>query len=157
MPTRLRVGLICLAVLALGAVAATGYGDPSGLTVTPLGQATLAGPVHFDHGGVQIRTRGPRDTLIARLDFAAGGTTGWHTHPGPVIVAVTSGTLRLRHPDGHGGCHTETIRAGSGFIEGGGDVHKATAVDGPAVVVATFLARPGTTDYLVPVPAPPHC
>jgi quercetin dioxygenase-like cupin family protein len=159
MSLRLRAGMAAsLAVIAISATAvASSYGDPSGLAVTPLANATLAGPVHIQKGGVQINTRGPRDTLVARLDFADGGTTGWHTHPGPVIVAVASGTIVLHHPTRNGGCATETFGPGTGFIEEGGDVHEATASGGAAVVYTTFLASPGTTNYLVPVPAPAGC
>ena len=159
MPLRIRAGVAAsLALIAISAAAvASSYGDPSALTVTPLANATLAGPVHIKHGGVQIDTRGPRDTLVARLDFADGGTTGWHTHPGPVIVAVASGTLVLHHPTRNGGCTTETFGPGTGFIEEGGDIHEAIAADGPAVVYTTFLAGPETTNYLVPVPAPAGC
>jgi quercetin dioxygenase-like cupin family protein len=158
MSRRLRVSLVAgLVTIALGAVAAAGYGDPSGLTVTPLANATLAGPVNAQLAGVEIHTRAARDTLFARLDFAEGGSTGWHTHPGPVIVAVASGTLVVHHPLKRGGCGSETFVAGTGFIETGGDVHEATAVGGPAVVYTTFLAQPGTTSYLVPVAAPAGC
>jgi quercetin dioxygenase-like cupin family protein len=153
-----RIGVAAsVAAIGLGAAAANGFGNPSGLVVTPLANATLDGPVHVHRAGIEIETRGRRDTLIARLDFAKGGTTGWHTHPGPVIVAIASGTLTLRHPNGHGGCATETFRPGTGFVEAGGDTHEATAVHGPVVVYATFLAWRGTKNYLVPVPAPSGC
>ena len=52
---------------------------------------------------------------------------------------------------------TETFGPGTGFVETGGMVHEATATGGPAVVYATFLARPGTTSFLDPAPTPVGC
>jgi quercetin dioxygenase-like cupin family protein len=157
MPTRRRIAaLAALAVTGLGALAATTYGDPSGLNVTPLALATLDGPVRLDNAGIEMHMRAARDALTARLEFAAHGTTGWHTHPGPVIVQVASGTLTLTRSGRHG-CVSETFGPGSGFIEQGDLVHQASAGDEPVVVYATFLARPGTTQYLTPVAAPAGC
>jgi quercetin dioxygenase-like cupin family protein len=154
---RLRASLSALlAVTALGAIAAVGYGDPSGLNVSPISLATLDGPVRLDTAGIEMHTRGARDALMARLEFAAHGTSGWHTHPGPVIVEVASGNLTLRYPT-RTGCHEQTFGPGTGFIETGGQIHEAVAGDEPVTVYATFLAKPGTTSYLVPAEAPAAC
>src|SRR4051812_16929118 len=105
----MRIAVLAVLVVAgLGALAASGYGDPSGLSVQPLALATLDGPVRLDNAGIELRTRAARDALTARLEFAAHGTTGWHTHPGPVLVQVVSGTLTLVHPSRHG-CVSETF------------------------------------------------
>ena len=42
-------------------------------------------------------------------------------------------------------------------IETGGQIHEATAGSEPVVVYATFLAKPGTTNYLVPAEKPANC
>src|SRR5689334_24852433 len=104
MSRRLRAAAVATGLTAttLGALAATGYGDPSGLAITPLALATLSGPAYAQSGGVRIDTRAPRDAFTARLKFTPGGTSGWHTHPGPVLVQVISGTLTLRYPTGRG-------------------------------------------------------
>ena len=157
MSRRLRACLAAtLAVTALGGLAAVVHGDPSGLSVTPISLATLDGPVRLDTAGIEMQTRGARDSLMARLEFGANGTTGWHTHPGPVIVEVASGTLTLRFPT-RTGCKEQSYGPGSGFIETGGQIHEATAGSEPVVVYATFLAKPGTTSYLVPAEKPASC
>jgi quercetin dioxygenase-like cupin family protein len=154
---RLRASLVAiLAVTGLGAVAAVVHGDPSGLSVTPISLATLDGPVRLNTAGIEMQTRGARDSLMARLEFGANGTTGWHTHPGPVIVEVASGQLTLRFAT-RTGCSTQTFGPGQGFIETGGQIHEATAGSEPVVVYATFLAKPGTTNYLVPAEKPANC
>ena len=112
--------------------------------------------MRLDTAGIEMHTRGARDALMAKLEFAAHGTTGWHTHPGPVLVQVASGTLTLRHPT-RTGCASDTFGPGTGFIEPGDLVHEAVAGDEPVVVYATFLAKPGTTNYLVPVAEPAGC
>lgn len=95
--------------------------------------------------------------LATSITVAPGGTFGWHTHPGPVLVAVASGTLSLYEPH-HGGCPKHTVGAGHGFIEGGGDVHLARNEGSkPVQIYATFLARAGTTEFLTTVPEPAAC
>ena len=42
---------------------------------------------------LSIRTKGPSDILQAKIVVQPGGDTGWHTHPGPVIVVVKTGTV----------------------------------------------------------------
>ena len=50
------------------------------------------------------------------------------------------------------------INAGQGFIEDGGDVHLArNEGTTPVQLYVTFLARPGTTEFLTEVPAPAGC
>ena len=34
-----------------------------------------------------------RDTVIQQVVLAPGGQSGWHSHPGPVVVLVKSGTV----------------------------------------------------------------
>ena len=51
---------------------------------------------HFDNGAkVKIQTDGPIELAMQRVEIAPGGTTGWHTHPGPTFVVVQQGTLML--------------------------------------------------------------
>jgi len=39
------------------------------------------------------------DSVVQQITFAPGGQSGWHTHPGPVIVLVKSGTFTLYDGD----------------------------------------------------------
>jgi quercetin dioxygenase-like cupin family protein len=39
-----------------------------------------------------IRTRGASDLYVLQNTIAPGGTFGWHSHPGPSLVIVKSGT-----------------------------------------------------------------
>ena len=158
--------LIPVSVVALASVVGTANAAPTaspaaepahGVHITPLADATIGSPVHTRSAGIKINTPGPREMLVTSITVDPGGSFGWHTHPGPVLVAVSSGTLALYQPD-HGRCPRSTITAGQGFIEDGGDVHLArNEGSDPVVLNATFLARTGTTVFLTPVPEPAVC
>ena len=138
-------------------VAGRSADGPSGVHITPLSHATLPSKVHADGAGIKITTNGPKDMLVTSITVDPGGSFGWHTHPGPVLVSVSSGTLSLDEPTRHGCSHAD-VTAGHGFIEGGGDVHLArNEGTTPVELNATFLARTGTTEFLTTVPRPRRC
>lgn len=70
----------------------------------------------------RIKTNGATDVYILENRIAPGGNFGWHSHPGPSLVIVKSGTLTLYKGDDPT-CTPEVIQAGSGFVDDGGDVH----------------------------------
>uniref|UniRef100_Q020C9 Cupin 2, conserved barrel domain protein n=1 Tax=Solibacter usitatus (strain Ellin6076) TaxID=234267 RepID=Q020C9_SOLUE len=99
---------------------------------------------------INIKTKGPTDILQAELVFQPGGDTGWHIHPGPVVVVVKSGSLTEEHRDG---CIT-VHPAGSVFFETEGEVHRAFNQTGVVTdVFATFFSPTGSQP-LIPVAAP---
>ena len=120
-------------------------GDP---IVTPLAAALVPGPIDIDR-------RHPSNVVSVRIDFRAGDTTGWHSHPGPVFVQVVSGAVTLRHA-AHGRCLSEVVRAGHGFFETPGAVHVAeNPRPAPAVLYATFVLPPKAgPEVTAPIPAP---
>lgn len=85
---------------------------------------------------------GPRDMLVTSITVDPGGSFGWHTHPGPVLVAVSKGTLAVYQADGSR-CPRSTLTA-----EEGSD---------PVELNAIFLARTGTKEFLSPVAPPTGC
>ena len=63
--------------------------------------------------------------VTERMVIEPGGTTGWHTHPGPVLVTVKSGELTLVYAD-DATCEGRTYRAGESFVDRGDEtVHTA--------------------------------
>ena len=161
---------VCAAAVAAFATAATalpsGAATPKqakqveqahGVHITPLSASTIGSKVHAHSAGIEIETRGARDMLVTSIVVDPGGSFGWHTHPGPVLVSVSKGTLTFFAPNGSR-CERSTVAAGHGFIEDGGDVHLARN-DGsqPVELNAIFLARTGTTEFLTAVPEPRHC
>src|SRR5215469_4637399 len=99
---------------------------PKGVTNTLIAGPAVLPELHVvqedPNYGAMIKTRGLSDAVVRNLVIAPGGDTGWHSHPGPVFVLVTAGTGSFYHASDP--TFTPTIYdAGSGFVEGGGDVH----------------------------------
>jgi len=66
-----------------------------------------------------------RENVVQQIIIAPGGHTGWHSHPGPVIVLIKSGTMSLYDGDDPT-CAAEQFSAGQAFIDRGqGHVHIA--------------------------------
>jgi quercetin dioxygenase-like cupin family protein len=82
-------------------------------------------------------------TVSVELIFQPGAINEWHDHPGPVLVAVTDGTLDLIYADD---CVLRPYPAGTAFVDGGRLVHMArnpSATENTRIV-ATFLGVPPT-------------
>ena len=147
----LRRRILGLGVAASAAVLALSltdlgnlYAQTAPLQIIPQAQG------HSDEKHVNLHVNGPSDTLQARLVFQPGAETGWHIHPGPVVVVVKSGALVETHSDGCTTLHP----TGSVFFESAGEVHNATnRTNGVAEVYATFLS-PAGAQPLIPVPDP---
>jgi quercetin dioxygenase-like cupin family protein len=80
----------------------------SGATVTALAAGTFTDKIH-------VSQNHPADVQTVDVAFAPGGYTGWHSHPGPEVVTVKSGSVtftRLRD----GICTTSMYGPGQGFV-----------------------------------------
>lgn len=108
----------------------------SGLSRKGLGRGvvTRGGPIEVERG---------TDVVVDSVAMAPGGTTGWHTHPGPEIVLVTRGTLTFRRSDGVR-CVTEEVSSGQAFLgAAAGELHAAhNAGSEPVEFLATFFNVP---------------
>jgi quercetin dioxygenase-like cupin family protein len=153
--------LAAIAALVVASVAATvvlaADGGPSGVQVTPLSQGTIHTKVKADTAGIKIKTLGPRMVLVTAITVDAGGTFGWHSHPGPVLVSVNKGTLTLYRAHGSD-CVKSTFGPGDAFVEQGGDVHLGrNEGSDPVELNATFLAPTGTSQFVQPQQEPKAC
>ena len=88
---------------------------------------TTAGPkdgtTHPDLWFTFLKTHGLTDLYVVNNTIAPGGTTGWHSHPGPSLILVTAGTVENYASDAPN-CAPETYTAGQGLVDpGGNDVH----------------------------------
>lgn len=79
--------------------------------------------------------------VIAKVTWEPGGTSGWHTHPGPVIVSVVEGEIDVVFEDE---CVRHSYAAGDAFVDTGGhaEVAENASAGEPAVVYAVFLGVP---------------
>jgi quercetin dioxygenase-like cupin family protein len=65
------------------------------------------------------------ETLIQKITVDPGGFTGWHTHPGPVVVLVVSGTFDVYQANDPT-CTAYSYGPDEAFIDPGqGNVHSA--------------------------------
>jgi hypothetical protein len=76
---------------------------------------------------------------VARVDIAPGGRSGWHHHPGIVIVTVLSGAVTFTHSDCSSKTYGPGLPDGAVFVEGGDDPAQASSTAG-ATSWATFVA-----------------
>jgi quercetin dioxygenase-like cupin family protein len=139
-------GAASAAALALGLIGSyAARAQLSGLQINALALGT-----DYDNNTVNLHVPLPANALQSLLVFAPGGETGWHYHPGPVVVVVKTGALTETHSDGCVTLHP----AGSVFFETAGEIHNAANLTGVETdVYATFLFPVGTQP-LIPTTNP---
>jgi Cupin domain. len=112
---------------------------------------------HVGAHKVDISTKGRSDVHMLRNVIAPGGHTGWHTHPGPSIVSVKSGTATLYDGDDPN-CTPATFPAGTGFVDKGGEhVHILRNEGSEDLEVFVFSIVPFEAARRVDAPAPGNC
>lgn len=129
-----------LGVALIGTLATVAFGSPSsGITTTNFVTANFDQTVHMNSDRVKFQTKDATDVRVQRLVFAAGGSSGWHHHPGIVIVAVEAGALTLTHSDCNSTTYGPGLPNGAVFVEGGDHAVQATSASG-ATVYVTYVA-----------------
>lgn len=104
----------------------------------------------------RIETKGSSDLWVLQNTIVPGGTFGWHSHPGPSLVIVKSGTATF-YLASDPSCSPHVVTAGSGFVDAGGDVHTVRNEGGvDLVVVVTSLVPAGATRR-IDQPDPGNC
>jgi quercetin dioxygenase-like cupin family protein len=147
------VAVLALLVLFVGVALAT---PPSGVSATPLTRATF-GEIKAKNDGIKVQSvPGSADVALVKLTIAPGGSTGWHHHPGVVLVSVASGTVTEYDPE----CQPSVIQAGEGFVESRDEVHivhNEGSVE--AVLYVTFIVPTTTppTGLTISDPQPEDC
>ena len=111
------VGIFALCTLGVGLYYGMAFSTPSsGQTNTSIlvGTFDRLNVKKSGEARVAVRTKEDVDIATTQATIAAGGFTGWHSHPGPVFVTVTQGTLTVYNaPD----CQPQVYPAGTGFVE----------------------------------------
>ena len=99
MTRRLMGFLIAILVVAgayTGTVRATASRDFAATTVVTGRFDELDLKVHTipaDLWQVRLKTQGQSDLYVQSNVWKAGGSSGWHTHPGPSLIVITAGTV----------------------------------------------------------------
>ena len=120
---------------------------PFNFTTTPIVTGNQVNDVKLNSDRVKFQTKDPTDVRVARIDIAPGGYSGWHHHPGIVIVTVASGAVTFTRSD----CSSKTYGPGQPdgavFVEGGDEPGQASnRGTTPVTSYATFIAPHATPD-----------
>jgi quercetin dioxygenase-like cupin family protein len=143
----------------------------SDFVATPLGRGN-AGSFQFESKAagfdVELNAKDNTDIAMSSVVVGPGGNSGWHSHPGPVFVVVTSGTITFYRAGGPGNsensggatnpavCSRTVYPTGSAFIEVPHAGHVMLARNEgttQATVTAAYLA-PAGAPLRIDQPAP---
>ena len=104
----------------------------------------------------RIRTKGSSDLHVLENTIAPGGTFGWHSHPGPSLVLVKSGTATF-YMAGDRACRPHVVPAGAGFVDNGEDVHVVRNEGAVNLVTVVVSLVPAGSTRRIDEPAPASC
>ena len=129
-----------IGLAAMGAITPVALASPgAAVSTTVLVTSRLDHRVHLNADRIKFQTKVATDVRVQSLTFAVGGQTGWHHHPGIVLVAVQSGSVTVW--DSH--CEAKTygpgLANGAVFTESGDEPGLVTSAGG-ALVYATLIA-----------------
>ncbi|HSI81688.1 MAG TPA: hypothetical protein VK919_13655 [Solirubrobacterales bacterium] len=112
------------------------------------------------HGnGLRVaQARRAGEVVFQQIVIEPGGHTGWHSHPGPVVVVVKSGALTYV-PAEDRSCQGRTYVAGEAFVDPGqGHVHIARNLSGEDLELwATYFDVPPGGAFRLDRPDPGRC
>lgn len=154
MKRRFLVGLTGIALVAAATVATTALASPgsgtSTLVLAPRSMLSDSRQVNQDQ--IKFQTKGPTDLVTQQVTFAPHAYSGWHHHPGVILVLVVSGHVTTHDEN----CQTKTYGPGEAFVESGtapfmvsNESDTETAVD-----VATQVAPAGSAFRIEDDPPP---
>jgi hypothetical protein len=164
---------VALALAALAGASFITYVSGARAT-TPQGVATLIlGVARFDNidaaartdvnpgrkrdiWKARITTKGATDVHMLQNTITPGGTFGWHSHPGPSLVIVKSGTATFYDADDPA-CAPHVVPAGSGFIDNGQDTHVVRNEGTVDLVTEVVSLVPAGFARRIDEPAPTNC
>jgi quercetin dioxygenase-like cupin family protein len=166
MCTRTRLGLATAGLVA--ALAGVALATPGANVISSMvfARAAFATPVDLkfkltedgEPGTQVLHVRDAQDTVVQQIVFGPGGHTGWHSHPGPVVVLVAQGELTLYSADDPS-CTGRTYSAGQAFVDRGqGHVHigRASAI-GNTVLWVTYFDVPPAQPFRLDAADPGNC
>ena len=112
-------------------------------------------PCQYPSDTSRIDTKGASDVYVLQNTIAPGGTFGWHSHPGPSLVIVKSGTATFYHGDP--GCPMVVVPTGAGFVDNGHDLHVVRNEGTDDLVTVVVSLAPAGFARRIDEPAPANC
>ena len=154
-------GLVVCSVLGIIGFSETALAtSASGFSSVVLGPASL-GPIdvktNTDEHKVMIKTWGLSDVYVVSNTVSVGGYSGWHTHPGPSLVIVKSGTATFYDGDDPT-CTPKVVPAGESVVDiGGGHVHMVRNEGSVQLELVAFQIVPQGATRRIDMPDPGYC
>jgi len=144
------IGLTFVAIFSVTALATAGGGITPGNSV----RGTLTQEVKVNADRIKFQTKGGTDVVATTTTYAPGGFSGWHTHPGFVLVVVESGAITLQV-----GCTFNTYSTGQSFYESGTTPIMARNLGTSPVVERIMYVVPQGSPVRIDLPqsAAPSC
>lgn len=154
--------LMLAAAAALNVVPSAAVDTPPPIAAETLtGRSVFTDPIDMkiklkshEGGTTVVNVDDPSRTVVVRYTVQPAARFPWHTHYGPVIVNIVSGSLTYVAA---GTCDEVMYTSGQAFVDSGhGHVHSAyNPGTEPTVFIATFFEAPATGPLLIP--ADPGC
>lgn len=164
---KLLVGLL-LVVSGIAAYGGKVLATPgnSGFKGTTIANARFGDLRLLAHGAVPrdwqalLLTHNDSDLYVQSNIWQPGGSTGWHTHPGPSLIILTKGALTEYESDDPT-CAPHVYDASNGpvgFVDPGGD-HAHLLVNNGTVEADTIAVQliPAGATRRIDAPAPAAC
>jgi len=138
--------VVAATALVAGAVGMTIASPASNVTPTVLARGTYDsfkvtsnpdGPGMF-----KAEAKAPIDVVVRKHSYLAGGSTGWHAHPYPVLITVTDGQLTFYGYDDPT-CTPIVVTAGHGYVDSGHGHLARNETDQPATDISVIMAPVG--------------
>jgi hypothetical protein len=149
---------LCTLVLVTVCAILAWASSPVGVTPTLIGRATYE-PFKVETDSLvnfEAKAKSHVDVVVRRHDYVAGGSTGWHSHPGPVFINVIQGQVTFYEADDPT-CTPHVVSAGQGYVDTGSGHLGRNETGQPAVDVSVILA-PVNLPFRGELPAPnPYC
>jgi quercetin dioxygenase-like cupin family protein len=140
---RARILVASGLVISAAATAAVALANTGNTTSLVLGaRSTLSDDVQLNDERIKFQTKDPTDLMMQQVTFPPLGTSGWHHHPGVILVLVKSGQVVVHDAN----CQTRTYGPNQAFVEHGTAplmVSNPSTVD-PAVDLAAQVAPQGS-------------
>jgi quercetin dioxygenase-like cupin family protein len=135
----IAIGIGTFAIFGGGVAQATPASDFSGQVVA---KGMLPGPREAVTDAVKFQTTGPTDAVTQRVEVLPGGNSGWHAHPGLVLVTVVSGAITFHDAS----CDSRIHAANESFIEPPFETGMVTndSSTTPAVFYVTLVVPSGS-------------
>jgi quercetin dioxygenase-like cupin family protein len=113
-----------------------------------------------DYWKAAISTKGASHLYLVQNTVIPGGTFGWHSHPGPSLVIVKSGTATEYEGDDPT-CTPHLHPAGSTFVDAGEAsghlVRNESLTDNLVVIVVRLIPEALVPTQRIDLPNPGYC